>query len=270
MRRLTLPALMIAFLAAASATAAERAAETLRVCADPNNLPYSNDQGEGFENRITELLARDMGMTVDYTWWAQRRGFIRNTLKAGLCDVIAGVPSTMEMLAATRPYYRSTYVFVTAAGRDLDIRSFDDPRLRSLKVGVQMIGDDFSNAPPAHALSRRGIVTNVRGYLVYGDYTKPNPTARIIEAVAVGELDIAVVWGPQAGYFAARQPVSLTIAPVTPGIDSPTLPMMFDISMGLRREDIDLRRRLEMAIDRNRPAINRILADYGVPRSDPQ
>ncbi len=258
---LTLPTLL--------ATGPALSNETLRVCADPNNLPYSNDHGDGFENRIMELLARDMGMTVDYTWWAQRRGFIRNTLKAGLCDVIAGVPSTMEMLAVTRPYYRSTYVFVTATARGLDIRSFDDPRLRNVKVGVQMIGDDFSNAPPAHALSRRGIVTNVRGYLVYGDYTKPNPTARIIEAVADGELDVAVVWGPQAGFFAARQPVPLTIMPVTPGVDSPTLPMMFDISMGLRKEDIGLRRRLEDAIERTRPAIDRILADYGVPRTDP-
>lgn len=269
MRRLILPALLMVCLAIGLAAGPATAAGTLRVCADPNNLPYSNDRGEGFENRIMDLLARDMGMTVDYTWWAQRRGFIRNTLKAGLCDVIAGVPSAMEMLAVTQPYYRSTYVFVTAAGRGLDISSFDDPRLRSLKIGVQMIGDDFSNAPPAHALSRRGIVTNVRGYLVYGDYTKPNPTARIIEAVAIGELDVAVVWGPQAGYFAARQPVPLTIAPVTPGVDSPTLPMMFDISMGLRKEDTTLRRRLEDAIEHNRPAIDRILADYGVPRSDP-
>ncbi|NUA99071.1 quinoprotein dehydrogenase-associated putative ABC transporter substrate-binding protein [Azospirillum melinis] len=265
MRRPSLPTLLVACLLASPTTAAE----TLRVCADPNNLPYSNDRGEGFENRIMELLAHDMGIKVGYTWWAQRRGFIRNTLKAGLCDVIAGVPSTMEMLAVTRPYYRSTYVFVTATDRGLDIRSFDDPRLRSLKVGVQMIGDDFSNAPPAHALSRRGIVTNVRGYLVYGDYTKPNPTARIVEAVVNGELDVAVVWGPQAGYFAARQPAPLTIMPVTPGVDSPTLPMMFDISMGLRKEDVTLRRRLEDAVERNRAAIDRILADYGVPRTDP-
>ena len=243
-------------------------AESLRVCADPNNLPYTNERGEGFENRIVDLLARDLGMTVDYTWWAQRRGFIRNTLKAGLCDVVAGVPVSLPMLAETRPYYRSTYVFVTLAGRGLDIRGFDDERLRTLRVGVQMIGDDFSNAPPAHALSRRGIVENVRGYPVYGDYTQPNPTARIVEAVANGDLDVAVVWGPQAGFFAQHQPVQLTLIPVSPSIDGPLRPMIFDIAMGTRHEDGPLRERLDDALKRNAAAIDRILADYGVPRVD--
>ncbi|PWC36092.1 substrate-binding domain-containing protein [Azospirillum sp. TSO35-2] len=261
MRRILVAALAVLLPAAGAG------AEPLRVCADPNNLPYSNDRGEGFENRIVDLLARDLGVAVEYTWWAQRRGFIRNTLKAGLCDVVAGVPATMDMLATTRPYYRSTYVFVTAAGRGLDIGSFDDPRLRSLTVGVQMIGDDFSNAPPAHALSRRGIVRNVRGYLVYGDYTKPNPTARIVDAVASGELDVAVVWGPQAGYFAAHEAVPLTLTPVAPRIDGPVPPMVFDIAMGVRKDDDALRNRLGAALERNRDAIDRVLADYGVPRA---
>ncbi len=265
MRHLSVAALLLAL----SVGAAPAGAEALRVCADPNNLPYSNDRGEGFENRIVELLARDLGMTVDYTWWAQRRGFIRNTVKAGLCDVVAGVPMGLPMLAVTRPYYRSTYVFVTVAGRGLDIRSFDDERLRTLRVGVQMIGDDFSNAPPAHALSRRGIVENVRGYLVYGDYTQPNPTSRIVEAVAQGDVDVAVVWGPQAGFFARRQPVPLTLTPVSPSIDGPIRPMIFDISMGTRREDTGLRERLDDALGRNAAAIDAILADYGVPRVDP-
>lgn len=268
MRRavLSCAALLAALLAAAAATPA--AADSLRVCADPNNLPYSNERREGFENRIVELLARDLGMEVEYTWWAQRRGFIRNTLKAGLCDLVAGVPAGMDMLATTKPYYRSTYVFVTAAKRGLDISGFDDPRLRELRVGVQMIGDDFSNAPPAHALSSRGIVQNVRGYLVYGDYTQPNPTSRIVEAVAGGELDVAVVWGPQAGFFAKQQPVQLALAPVSPGADGPSRPMTFAIAMGTRREDADLRRKVEDALHRNRDAIDRILADYGVPRVD--
>jgi len=255
-------------LAAANATA-NADARSLRVCADPNNLPYSNERGEGFENRIATLLAADLGAEVEYTWWAQRRGFIRNTLKAGLCDLIAGVPTGMEMLATTRPYYRSGYVFMAAGGPGVGVRSFDDPHLRELRIGVQMIGDDFSNTPPAHALSRRGIVDNIRGFMVYGDYADAAPGAGIVEALGRGDIDIAIVWGPQAGYFAKRlgKPVSLT--PVEPENDGPALPMAFDISMGVRREDADLRREIDDALVRNREAIDAILAEYGVPRLDP-
>src|SRR4026209_2478449 len=114
----------------------------LRVCSDPNNLPFSNAKGEGFENRIAELVARDLDASVRYTWWAQRRGFFRSTLRAGTCDVVIGMPSTLEMAAATRPYYRSTYVFVTRQDRGLDVRSFDDPRLKTVRIGVQIVGDD--------------------------------------------------------------------------------------------------------------------------------
>ena len=251
----------------ASVTA--RAAEDLRVCADPNNLPFSNDQLEGFENRIVDLIARDLGRNVRYTWWAQRRGFLRNTLKAGLCDLVPGVPNSLEMLATTRPYYRSTYVFVSRADRDLGIASFEDPRLRTLRIGVQMIGDDAANAPPAHALARRGIVANVVGYTVYGDYREANPAARIIDAVAEGEVDLAVAWGPLAGYFAPREPVPLVLTPVAPQIDGPTLPMLFDISMGVRRGDVDLKRQIDETLERNRAKIDAILAAFGVPRADP-
>ena len=177
-----------------------RGERVLRVCADPNNLPFSNEREEGFENRLAELLARELGAErVEYTWWAQRRGFFRNTLNAGLCDVVMGVPSSVELAATTRPYYRSTYVFVTRADRGLDIRSLDDEALRRVRVGVSIIGDDYANAPPAHALAQRGIVGNVVGFSVYGDYAQPNPPARIVEAVAAGDVDVAVVWGPLAG-----------------------------------------------------------------------
>ena len=238
----------------------------LRVCADPNNLPFSNARGEGFENRLAELMARELGRRVEYTWWAQRRGFVRNTLDAGACDVVMGVPSSFELARPTRPYYRSTYVFVSRAGGRSRVRSFDDPALRRLRVGVQMIGDDYANAPPAHALARRGIVRNVVGYSVYGDYATPNPPARIVEAVARGEVDVAVVWGPLAGYFAPRQPLPLRLDPVTPQIDLPFLPFVFDISMAVRRGDDSLRAELDRALVRARPAIDSILAAYGVPR----
>jgi mxaJ protein len=259
-----LAAATVGLLAAASADA-----RSLRVCADPNNLPYSNERGEGFENRIAALLAADLGAEVEYTWWAQRRGFIRNTLKAGLCDLIAGVPSGMEMLATTRPYYRSSYVFLATGENAPKVRSFDDPMLRELRIGVQMIGDDFSNTPPAHALSRRGIVANVRGFMVYGDYADAVPGAGIVEALGRGEIDIAIVWGPQAGYFAKRLGGPVSLRPVEPQADGPALPMTFDISMGVRHEDASLRREIDDALVRNRKAIDAILKDYGVPRLDP-
>ena len=130
----------------------------LRVCADPNNLPFSNAKGEGFENKIVALLARDLDDDLSYTWWAQRRGYVRNTLKSGMCDLWPGVATRVDMLATTHPYYRSAYTFVTRTDRHLAIASFDDPQLRQLRIGVQMIGNDAQNTPPAHALARRGII----------------------------------------------------------------------------------------------------------------
>jgi mxaJ protein len=238
----------------------------LKVCADPNNLPFSNDRQEGFENRIAEIVARDLNAKVRYTWWAQRRGFVRNTLNARECDLLIGVPTSFERASTTIPYYRSTYVFVTRHDRHITVASFDDPVLKRLRVGVQMIGDDFTNTPPAHALSRRNIIQNVRGYSVYGDYRLPNPPARIIDALVNGEIDVAIAWGPLAGYFAQQAPVALDITPVSPQIDLPFLPFVFDISMGVRRGDNALRDELNAIIVRRRSEIDRILDRYGVPR----
>ncbi|HYD36348.1 MAG TPA: substrate-binding domain-containing protein [Allosphingosinicella sp.] len=243
--------------------------EELRICADPNNLPFSNAAGQGFENKLVELVAADLGADVRYTWWAQRRGNVRETLKAGRCDVIPGIGSGLEMLATTRPYYNSSYVAVTRADRDLAIGSFDDPRLRELRIGVQMIGDDFANTPPAHALARRGLVGNVRGYMVYGDYARAAPQAEIVRAVAAGEIDIAFVWGPVAGYFASRQPVALRLTALPPTDGRSDLPMAFAVSMGVRRGDSELKSRLERSLGRRAPEIERLLARYAVPVAPP-
>jgi mxaJ protein len=238
----------------------------LRVCADPNNLPFSNEQQQGFENRIAELVARDMNAKLTYVWYAQRRSFARNTLNAHKCDVFIGVPSSLERVSATIPYYRSTYVFATRRDRHITLASFDDPALKTLRIGVQMIGDDFMNTPPAHALATRHIIRNVKGYSVYGDYSQPNPPARVIDAVANGDIDVAIAWGPLAGYFAQHEPVALDITPVSPQIDLPFLPFVFDISMGVRRGQDSLRDQLNAIITRRRPEIDRILDSYGVPR----
>ena len=264
-----LAACLIGLLASAYRPAgAATATGELRVCADPNNLPFSNEKQQGFENRIADLVAGDLGARVTYVWWAQRRGFVRNTINQNRCDVIVGVPSSFERTRPTIPYYRSTYVFVTRRDRHLKITSFDDPQLRRLRVGVQLIGDDGVNTPPAHALAKRGIIKNVKGYSVYADYRQPNPPARIIDAVARGDVDVAVAWGPMAGYFAQREPVPLEIRPVSPQIDLPFLPFVFDISMGVRRGNDVLRERLNAIIARRRGDIDRILAEFGVPRLD--
>ena len=238
----------------------------LRVCADPNNLPFSDSAGRGFENALASLVADELHAKVSYTWWAQRRGFVRNTLNANQCDLVMGVPTSFELTGVTRPYYRSSYVFVSRRDRNLHISSFDDPQLRTLRVGVQLIGDDGTNAPPAHALARRGIVENVRGYQVQGDYRRASPPASIIDAVVNGEVDVGIVWGPLAGFFARSDSVPLDLAPVSPQIDLPFLPFVYDISMGMRRADSTFRDSLNAILVRRHASIDSLLDSYGVPR----
>jgi mxaJ protein len=242
----------------------------LRVCADPNNMPFSNQADEGFENRLAELVAQRLGKTVAYTWWAQRRGFVRHTLKAGDCDVIMGVPAGYDMVETTRPYYRSTYVFVSQTARHLQLAAIDDPQLRTLSVGVHLIGDDGNNTPPAHALGQQGIVDNVRGYMIYGDYRQHDPPARLIEAVENGNIDVAAAWGPLAGYAARRSAVPLTIAPITGGERFAPQQFAFDIAMGVRKGDHALRDQLNDVIAGHGAEIAALLTSYGVPLADKQ
>jgi mxaJ protein len=246
--------------------AAAGRAQPLRVCSDPNNMPFSDRSGRGFENKIAELVARDLGRPLTYTWAPQRRGFLRNTLNARACDVVMGVPAQYSLVRPTRAYYRSSYAFVSQNDRHLGVRSFDDPRLKSLTIGIQVTGDDYANPPAAQALAARHLVQNIRGYTVYGDYSKADPQREIVDAVADGRVDVAVVWGPLAGYYAAREPVALAVAPV--GLreaDGGPLRFAFDIAMGVRRDDEALRDVLNRVIVRRGAAIRRILTAYGVP-----
>ncbi|HEX6433547.1 MAG TPA: substrate-binding domain-containing protein [Gemmatimonadales bacterium] len=243
----------------------EKPARELRVCSDPNNLPFSNQREEGFENRLAELIAADLGASLKYTWRPQRRGFIRNTLGAGVCDVIMGMPAGAERVLTSRPYYSSTYVFVYRKDHSLKIQSLDDPALRQLKIGVQLIGDDYANTPPVHALSRRGIVGNLVGFTVFGDYSQENPPARIIDAVVAGQVDIAIAWGPLAGYFAQRSGTELTLVPVSPASEPPALRFTFEIALAVRQDAAALRDELDAVLARKEPEIRRLLTAYGVP-----
>ena len=242
--------------------------DDLRVCADPNNLPFSNHAGEGFENKLAELVAQKLGKSVVYTWWAQRRGFIRHTLKAGDCDLVMGVPAQYDLVETTRPYYRSTYVFVSQTARHLRLNAIDDPQLRGLAVGVHLIGDDGNNTPPAHALGQQGIIDNVRGFMIYGDYREPDPPARLIEAVEHGEIDVAAAWGPLAGYVAKTSTVPLTVTPIAAGERFAPQQFQFEIAMGVRKGDHALRDRLNDFIATNGSEIAALLAGYGVPLAE--
>ncbi len=239
-----------------------------RVCADPENLPFSNRQLEGFENKIATLIANDLGESLRYVWWGQRRGFLRNTMNASLkearCDVLIGVPAGYDLVQPTKPYYRSTYVFVYPKGKGLHIQSLDDPVLKKLKIGVHLLGDDYTNPPPVHELAKRGIVDNVVGFDTF--YSAKNPPSAIIDAVANGKIGVAIVWGPAAGYFAAREHVPLELTPVPSGRTD--LPFAFDMSLGVRKGDDALRAQLEQVLDKKQVEIRKILTDYGVPLLD--
>jgi mxaJ protein len=260
----TLIAVLALWLVPGASAAEGASAGVLRVCADPNNLPFSDRAGHGFENKLAEMLAADLHRRLEYSWWAQRRGALRNTLKAGLCDVVLGVPTSLELVAATEPYYRSSYVFVSKRARGLNIDSFDDPRLRQLLIGVQVVGDDYANTPPVHALSLRGISNNVRGYSVLGDYAEPTPAGNIMRALELGAVDIALVWGPLAGYFAQRSREPLRLVPMPPSDGGRA--MRFDIGMGVRRKDGPLKERLNDFIARRKGVITSLLESYGVPQ----
>jgi len=244
----------------------------LRVCADPDNLPFSNRKLEGFENKVATLLANSLHAKLSYIWQRQKNGFIRQTLGAHRCDVVMGVPFGYERVLTTQPYYWSGYVFVTARNRHLKVASFDDPILRQLKIGLHSIGNDGSNSPPASALAVRGIVENIVGYSLWGSpeqakrKSQPiNPQAKIIDDVANGNIDMAIVWGPIAGYYARKygDGLVLELTPHDPKLTD--MPFDFQISMGVRKDDQKLAAQLEKILEHQQHNIDGILKAYKIP-----
>lgn len=251
---------------AAAAEAADTATTDLvdrsafRVCADPNNLPFSNDEKEGFENKITELLASELGVPVTYTYYPDTMGFVRNTLNLAHCDVIMGVGSANELLQNTNPYYTSTYALVYRADSGLSLESMADPALRDLRIGA------IAQTPPVTVLAKRGLLKNMKPYHLMVDTRHYSPARDLVEDVASGELDVGVVWGPFAGYWAARQDVPLEVVPLVG--EQEGVPMSFRISMGVRHGEHDWKRQLNELIASHQQEINAILLEYGVPLLD--
>jgi mxaJ protein len=230
----------------------------LRVCADPNNLPFSNMKQQGFENRIAELLARDLNAHLTYVWQRMGRGFVREYLNKSECDLLIGIPSNYRPVLTTAPYYRSTYVFVSRRNANLDVASFNSPELHRMKIGVQVLEEEYT--PPGEALARRGLQSAIVGYDTIDD------AESIIRAVANNQVGIAVVWGPLAGYFAQKYHPQLVLTPVEPEVDPPGLPFTFAISMGVKKSNAKLRDELDAFLARRQPEIRGILTRYGVPQ----
>jgi mxaJ protein len=254
--------------AAAPGTPVVEEKKPFKVCADPENMPFSNRQLQGFENKIASVMAKELGASLSYVWWGQRRGFIRNTMNATLkearCEIVIGVPEGYDQVRTTKPYYRSTYVFVYRKDKGLQIKSLDDPILKKIRIGVHILGEDYANPPPVHELAQRGIVDNVVGFNTF--YSSKNPPSKIIDAVAGGQIATAIVWGPAAGYFVAHQRVPMEVIPVPS--DKGDLPNAFNIAMGVRPGNETLKTELEAAMDRMQVEIRKILKDYGVPLLD--
>jgi mxaJ protein len=232
----------------------------LRVCGDPNNMPFSNEKLEGIENKIAEVVAKDLGETVTYFWWPHQRGVVKRVLNAKHCDVMLGIPKGYDLVTWTRPYYRTGYVMVYRKDRKLKLRSLDDPALKTLKIGVQV------NTPPHDALGRRGIADNVVGYQLMFDsnFHAEDYPGKVVEDVLAGTVDVGMVWGPIAGYFAKKKGAPLEIVPIDDPADT-GLPFAFDIAMGVRKGDKQLKEQLEGALARRHDEIEHVLADFGVP-----
>lgn len=255
---LLLAALLFPQISSRAATATPSPKSPLLICADPDNMPYSNRALQGFDNRIAIEVARALDRRPVFIWSRARRGFIRREFNSGKCDILAGIPVGMRAVLTTNPYYRSTYVFVTRSSDHLHLASFDDPNLNGKRIGLQVMEEDLS--PPSLPLIRSGHAAQFVGFPSFGD-----AAGDIVRSVAAKRIGLAVVWGPLAGYFARQQPGVISLTPVHPAVDSSGIPFVFDIALGVRRRDTALRDQLNAALASKSAAIQRILTRYGVP-----
>jgi quinoprotein dehydrogenase-associated probable ABC transporter substrate-binding protein len=234
--------------------------KVLRVCADPHSMPFSTQKGEGFENKIAELMAQKLDKSLDYAWYPQSVGFIRNTLYAHKCDVIMGFPQGGDLAQSTNPYYRTTYALVSKQGSGLDgLDALADPRLKGKRIGV------VAGTPPATYLAMNGLLGTVKGYQLVVDTRVDSPAEDMMKDLEAGTIEIGILWGPFAGYL-ARQKGNLTVTPLTKETGGPRL--AYRIAMGVRATDQEWKRQLNRLIGTMQPDLNRILASYGVPLLD--
>jgi mxaJ protein len=243
--------------------------KVLRVCADPHNLPFSNEAGEGFENKLAELLGRKLGRPVVYTYYPQVIGFYRSTLNAYRCDVVIGVAVGDDLVKTTSPYYHTTYALVFKPGRDLDgVRSLEDPRLHDKRIGV------VAGTPPATIMTEKGLMARAKPYPLTVDTRVESPARNMVRDIVEDRIDAGVLWGPIAGFYAnngnAPSGQLFTTQPLTvvPLIDEKGAHMDFRIAMGVRRSDQAWKQLLDQMLQENQPEIDRILSDYGVPLLD--
>ncbi|MCP3869290.1 MAG: quinoprotein dehydrogenase-associated putative ABC transporter substrate-binding protein [Gammaproteobacteria bacterium] len=246
--------------ASALTTHEARNSQFLTVCGDPNHLPYSNVEMAGFENRIAQLIADTTGRTLRYRWWPQTIGFVRNTLQVRLCDLVMGITSVNELVQNTNPYYRSVYTLVYRRNSGLELKSLGDPALRHLRLGV------VAGTPPATLLSRYDLMEQTRSYQRTVDTRHFSPASDAVGDVAAGNIDVAVIWGPIAGYSANRQDVPLVVSPLPANEDS--VQLAYNVSMGIRRRETQWKHQLNELIDKLAPQIAAILLEYRVPLLD--
>lgn len=235
--------------------------QVLRVCADPRNLPFSNEAGEGFENKLAEFFAQKLGKSLAYSFYPGATGFVRNTLNAHRCDVVMGMPQGDDIVQGTNPYYRTAYALVAKNGSGLEtIESFEDPRLKDKRIGI------VAGTPPATNLAINSLLSNVKSYPLVVDTRHDAPTSDMIEDLKEGRIDVAVLWGPIAGYFARKSEGALKVTPLVKETSGPRL--VYRIGMGVRHSDQEWKRRLNRLIAENQGEIDRILESYGVPLLD--
>jgi quinoprotein dehydrogenase-associated probable ABC transporter substrate-binding protein len=233
----------------------------LRVCADPNNMPFSTERGEGFENRLAELLADKLGKGLSYSWYPQATGFVRNTLAAHKCDVIMGVPQGDDLVQVTNPYYRTAYALVLKQGHGLDgVETLGDPRLKGKRIGI------VAGTPPGNNMAANGLMANAKPYPLVIDTRIDSSAAAMMHDLATGEIDAGILWGPMAGYYARRTNPAVTVVPLVKETTGPR--MAYRIAMGVRYTDQEWKRQLNRIIQENQPAINKLLLGFGVPLLD--